>query len=319
MARTNEKEEKLVRLTPCDLAHERFYGRSVPVMFKKDIMHPYRQSVHMHDFVQLWYCISGKCKNVVGKESYPLKAGSLVIVPCGVEHSLVVEEDAELFSFSISPLTFLKFDPAACSHLAAYTLMPAFCDENSPFATRSIALSEESQNRFCNMFSRLSINNDFNFKNLLFQINELFLLPELLVKEGEMESALNVIEKQIVPIIRAVSYINSNFADKITTRDLLRESFLCQTTFFSLFKQFMGMRSSTYIQRLRTSHAIFYLSHTSYDISKVSDCCGFNTPSHFVMCHKKHTGLLPKYLRTRLKMYYEKNPEIKVKKPNPFE
>ena len=74
---------------------------------------------------------------------------------------------------------------------------------------------------------------------------------------------------------------------------------------------FFGMRSAYYIQRLRVSHAVFYLSLTSYDIAAVSDFCGFNSPSHLVLCHKKQTGMLPKYLRYRLKEYYERNPESK--------
>ena len=66
------------------------------------------------------------------------------------------------------------------------------------------------------------------------------------------------------------------------------------------------------MQRVRVSHAIFYLAHTTYDISAISDFCGFNSPSHLVLCHKEQTGVLPKYLRYKLKEYFERNPESKM-------
>ena len=315
----NKPEKLLASLAPDDLAYERFYGMRYPLSFIKDTMSPHVQKAHVHDFAQLWYCVSGSCRNIIGDKSYPLDAGNLVIVPCGVAHSLVIETDSQLFSFSLSPEIFLKTDMLLCKELSAYMLAPSLFSDSGAFSTRAFSLSLDSQHEICDIFSRLCTSADLDLSAILKYANKIFLLPELTADNGELEPVLCEIEKSILPIIKASAYINANFADKITTKELLHESLLCQTTFFSLFKQFMGMRASTYIQRLRTSHAVFYLSHTSYDISKISDVCGFNTPSHFVLCHKKHTGLLPKYLRTKLKEYYENNPVRNIKKPNPFD
>ena len=150
-----------------------------------------------------------------------------------------------------------------------------------------------------------------SFSEDLKEANKLFSLKEFSLTEKERERASEVIEKKALPILRAYKYINEHFSEKITTKQLIAASLLCQTTFFSLFKKFFGMRAAYYMQRLRVSHAIFYLAHTSYDIGTVSDFCGFNSPSHLVLCHKQQTGVLPKYLRYKLKEYFDRNPESK--------
>ena len=307
-----EAKENIIPLRCPDLAHDRFYGKRLPLMFKKDCFaKDWTQVKHIHDFVQIWYCISGNCLHTVGEEVFDMRSGDLTIVPVGVSHSFFSKEDSEFFSLSLSTEIFIDAEPMYAEELFYYSLLPAFADEVCPkLSTRKISLSEESHEKFKAMFSLLSLSS-LPLADLLTETNKLFLLPEFYLSESEKEAARTVLIKKVIPLARSVKYINEHFSEKITTADLLKVSYLCQTSFFAFFKKFIGMRCSYYIQRVRVSNAVFYLAHTSYDISAVSDFCGFNSPSHLVLCHKKQTGLLPKYFRSKLKEFYDKNPNAK--------
>ena len=306
-------KKKTVILSLPDLAHSRFYKTLRPIYAKKDFFEAgYNQSLHLHDFPQIWFCVSGYATHIVGNDSLQMQAGDVVTVPAGRPHAFRIHEDGEFFSLSIPLDIFLKSEAADEMQLSFFSLLPAFADEISEkLMTRSVSLSEKSFEKAKSIFSRLTISSE-SFTEDLKEANKLFSLKEFSLTEKERERASEVIEKKALPILRAYEYINENFSEKITTKQLLSVSLLCQTTFFSLFKKFFGMRAAYYMQRLRVSHAIFYLAHTSYDISAVSDFCGFNSPSHLVLCHKEQTGVLPKYIRYKLKEYFERNPESKM-------
>ena len=306
-------KKKTVILSLPDLAHSRFYQNGRPIYAKKDFFDGgYNQSMHLHDFSQIWFCISGSAVHKIGEDKYPMHAGDVIAVPQGRAHAFSVIEDSEFFSLSIPLDIFLKSEVLSFSQLSAFVLLPAFADEVSEkLKTGTVSLSQDSLDKAKAILSRLTLSSESFFEDLK-EANKLFSLDEFTLSEEEKEKAAEIIEKKALPILRAYKYINENFSQKITTKQLLSESLLCQTTFFSLFKKFFGMRAAYYMQRVRVSHAIFYLAHTTYDISAVSDFCGFNSPSHLVLCHKEQTGVLPKYLRYKLKEYFERNPESKM-------
>lgn len=311
MKEFNEKE-KLPPLRSPDLAHDRFYRSRLPVIYRRDVFESELvQSKHIHDFPQIWYCLSGECLHTVGENTFDMKKGDLVIVPTGVPHAFCGKSTSELLSISISAEAFLDVDIKEISKLAFFTLLPAFSkDVTDKLSTQKIRLSEESENTLISLFSKLSLSTH-SLRYLLSETNEIFLLPEFYLSDKEKEEAGEVLAKKVIPIIKAVRLINERFSEKLTTHELLSTSLLCQTSFFAFFKSFIGMRASYYIQRVRVSNAVLYLAHTAYDIAAISDFCGFNSPSHLVLCHKKQTGLLPKYFRARLKEFYDKNPEFK--------
>lgn len=305
-------EEKLVNLSPDDLAHARFYGKKTRISVAKDFFEAgYKQLSHIHDFPQIWLCIYGSCRHTVGGKTFDMKKGDMITVPIGAPHSLEILTDSEFFSLSISLELFLKNEAHSYERISLYALLGAFADDICErLGVRVTSLSEDSFEAAKASLSRLSVTSE-PFSEQMCEANKIFALPELDLSLSETKKAREALEKKALPLIRVHEYINERFSEKISTAELLKVSYLCQTTFFSLFKDFFGMRSAYYIQRLRVSHAVFYLSHTSYDIATVSDFCGFNSPSHLVLCHKKQTGMLPKYLRYRLKEYYERNPESK--------
>lgn len=311
MEKKTSKEKSVILSLP-DLAHSRFYQKGRPIYANKDFFDGgYNQNMHLHDFSQIWFCISGSAIHKIGEERYPMKAGDVIAVPQGRAHAFSVLEDSEFFSLSIPLDIFLKSEVLSFLELSSFVLLPAFADEVSEkLKTGTLSLSKSSFEKAKSILSRLTLSSESFFEDLK-EANKLFSLKEFSLTEKERERASEVIEKKALPILRAYEYINENFSQKITTKQLLSVSLLCQTTFFSLFKKFFGMRAAYYMQRLRVSHAIFYLAHTSYDIGTVSDFCGFNSPSHLVLCHKQQTGVLPKYLRYKLKEYFDRNPESK--------
>ncbi|MBR5139961.1 MAG: cupin domain-containing protein, partial [Clostridia bacterium] len=129
---TNIDKENTVILSLPDLAHSRFYKSGRPIYAKKDFFEAgYNQSIHLHDFPQIWFCVSGYATHIVGNDSLEMKSGDVVTVPAGRPHAFRVLEDGEFFSLSIPLDIFLRNETVDIAQLSFYCLLPAFADEVS--------------------------------------------------------------------------------------------------------------------------------------------------------------------------------------------
>jgi AraC-like DNA-binding protein/ligand-binding sensor protein len=99
--------------------------------------------------------------------------------------------------------------------------------------------------------------------------------------------------KHIDVIQKVVSYINSNYMNKISLDDIAKEGFLSSSYLSKLFKSEMKMNLSTYINNVRVEKSKLLLLDDSLSIMDVAMMVGFEEQSYFSKVFRNVTGVSP--------------------------
>lgn len=141
------------------------------------------------------------------------------------------------------------------------------------------------------------LDTDFDIINRLHNIDT---LPEML---DLSKSLVETITKNMLSsiyngnsqvITRALRYINRNYKDKITLKDIESNLHINASYFSTLFKQEMGMTFTDYLNSLKIQYACSLLENTNLSIIDVSLSAGFDDQSYFTKVFKKVKGVTPK-------------------------
>ena len=96
-------------------------------------------------------------------------------------------------------------------------------------------------------------------------------------------------------IAHTLEYIHSNFTDQLlTVSSLAKRCNVSETYFRKLFFENFQITPLEYINNLRTEYAIELLESGYYNVTEVSEKCGFGNAYYFSTFIKKRTGHSPK-------------------------
>ncbi len=295
-----------------DFEFEHFFGKNVKINTREVIkMKGYN---HIHDFPQAYYCHKGKMLQFVDGVTYEISDGEIFVIPAGAVHSFDVESAGEIINLNVSfELLLRKANPLSVNAVA-YLFLGRFWGEEFCFPS-VMKLGESSvktaYDAFCRL-SRLGKEKECDEGEVLGAVNEIFSLPEFALGEAEKKHAESIISDKLIPTVRAVVYMNSNFSKKIHCEDLLRISGLCRTDFYRAIKKTVGDTYSIYLQKIRVKRAHRALGFSNYSFSYISDMCGFGSPTYFGKCYKKYRGYTPKEERAALEELLRNYPGIRV-------
>lgn len=98
-------------------------------------------------------------------------------------------------------------------------------------------------------------------------------------------------------VIKALQFINKNYKEKISLKDIETNLHVNSSYFSTLFKQEMGVTFTDYLNSLKIEHACSLLAGTNLSIIDVSLSTGFDDQSYFTKVFKKAKGMTPKAYR----------------------
>jgi len=255
------------------------------------------------DSPSIWLCIKGKIIFHTENGDFPCTPGSAVIIPPGTMYYPELFDEEYLFYRVYTEYDAHKnVDHAAFINSITHLLLPPFSHELGFVPTRMVALSPASFKEAKELFEAPSLKN----------IEKFFTLPEFPLTTEQKKTALSIVSSRLLPMLAAMTYIQENYALKITAEDLIEVSGLCRTNLFSVFRKYLGISHAVYHSMIRVTRAQYAIAHTQYSLQYISDMCGFATLSHMSKCYKKYKGLLPKADRAMMKEYRKRYPDIYV-------
>lgn len=267
----------------------------------------YSQSMHFHDFPQVWYCHAGRYLHQIGENVYDCGKGSLFVVPPGVWHGFTVPEgcEADIFCIEVKYSLFVDTPPEKYLNAVANLLLPCFSRELGHHFPEMYQLGPESQEKAETYLSDLSMvdfrTSGTEMETIYEGLEALFSLPELEISAKCRRKAARLAEQKARPIVRTMIYLNENYGKKIVAEDLLWVAALCHTDFYKCFKRFTKLTFSDYLLQLRVAWVTIFLNNTTYPLPKVAELCGFADAAHMSKCYKKQTGRLLKHVRAQAK------------------
>ena len=108
--------------------------------------------------------------------------------------------------------------------------------------------------------------------------------------------------EQLSPIIQsAISYIHNHYSEGISIKEFCIKSKVSTPYLGYLFKKETGLFFNNYLTQHRICASIQLLLDTDLKINDIALAVGFSSPSYYISCFKKQTGLSP--IKYRLKQF----------------
>ena len=101
-------------------------------------------------------------------------------------------------------------------------------------------------------------------------------------------------EEQASPlVIKAINYMNANYADPMTLDDLAERIYATKQTLNYHFKKDLGCTPMNYLLRLRLTKVKELLATSDRSIEEIADRCGFSSGNYLTLIFKQKEGISP--------------------------
>ena len=257
---------------------------------------------HIHNSIELIYCITGSCEALLENTKYMFKAGDLLLINSSEVHSIIAK-DAYKTGYIV-----IQFEPSLL-----------YTTEKSVLEARYIfpfMLSNSPQQRVFLKDTLDSTPVPDLIKSVLSEWTEQKYGFELAVRAGlcnlfvwilrELErrgmNFKNICKQNTIKRFQDIfTFVDINYAEDITANDAAKISNMSYSYFSRMFKNITGLSFTEYLNSVRISKAIELLIKTDMSITEIAVETGFTTPSYFIYKFKKQKSLSPKTYRERFK------------------
>lgn len=112
---------------------------------------------------------------------------------------------------------------------------------------------------------------------------------------------------QYTPIIQhAIDELAQQNISNFSTKSFCSNYRINTSYFCTLFKKETNFFIGEYLMSVKINYAINYLCTSNKKIAEISDMLGFSSPSYFIKCFRKQTGVSPNHYK-----HFYKNPQKK--------
>ena len=251
-----------------------------------------KQADHSHNYYEIIFLLSGKCRFLLKDTVYYLEKGDLVLVIPGELHHSVYSADGGceilMIYFKKEHINWSMFSDRNTS---------LFPQENLHSFMGSIpALYQED---FISLLNRMLAENagidEYSTGFMRCFLHEaLLMLMRYSVMNEEDPQLLNARDADI---LLATKYIYKNYRKPLSLDEVSAQAALSPTYFSKKFKQVTGMGFKEYLNFVRLKHAQTALLTTNNTITDIALENGFNDSNYFKDLFKKIYGKSPREFR----------------------
>lgn len=230
---------------------------------------------HLHNNYEIYYLIHGECWYLIGKHSYKISSGDMILIPPNVIHGtryVTATHSRKLINCGE------WYIPASVRPQLAN--LPCF--SGTPAVQKQIdrifsAIEKESHNP-----------DEFSTDIIRSRVAQLLLLIARESKTSEQK----IIESPMVE--KAVQYIAAQYSNPISLNDVAHACFVSKEHLSRTFKRETGMGFSKYLTlyRLRKADSLLR-EHPELRVIDVAQRCGFSESNYFSKTYKKMFGISP--------------------------
>lgn len=261
------------------------------------VAHLYKEEkamdMHIHDFYELYYSISGGKQFLIDNKFYSIAPGDLFIINQYESHYLAQVDKMihERIVFSIHP------DYVKGLSTPTTNLDECFSDHDSSFQHK-LSLNKEQQKRFLYYVNKIT-----NASGYAHDIIEQSAFMELMVMINTMVQSRGCAAVPVGDITGSykynhqvddiLNYINLNIASPITIEQLASKFYLSESYICRIFKSATGTTINKYITARRISIAKSLLND-GLSVTEAYEKSGFSDYSNFFKAFTKAVGISPK-------------------------
>ena len=282
------------------MRNEDTFGGSFPVRVYK-VSTGWCQETHSHEYMQIWYVVSGSCTHIVEGAEYPLRAKNIFVIPPFVEHGLKDERDNFTIICCEFPAELITgdnlFDPAGRG-LLRYTCIESFAavlSRTRPCHTPgelSRVMLEQLLDEMLAEYDRRA-----EYYEIILKADVLKLLTLLARDYSEaMADGGAIVRSYSAYIDKAVAFIEENFRDKLHIEDAAKAASMSVSYFSYFFRERTGRSFREYVsqRRIEAAKVILLQGGTA---AEAAAGAGFPDTANFKREFKKTQGVTPSAFR----------------------
>lgn len=250
---------------------------------------------HWHDYLQIWYTVSGEYRHTLDGVTYTQKTGDAILVFPYMLHSI----DTSASKFPETMLVCISIRKDELTRQCIPFLSHTYCDASfdlfrlPPF----VSLREKDKAVADNLFNDILEEYD---RKMAMHFNKIF---SFIARFFELciSNSTDCISKYDLVSMRAkfecidnsMVFLLSNISEPITTSELSRCAMMSERSFLTAFSSTIGQTPHDYIIHLRMQHAVSLLRKTNMSIAEIAEKSGFYDSSHFNKKCKELCGMSP--------------------------
>lgn len=237
-----------------------------------------RKGAHIHSFCEIYVNVTGDVSFMVENRVYPVNSGDMIITrPNEVHHCIFNRSvDHEHYCVWLSASGEIE------------NMMSAFFSRRAGEGNL-ISMNPQDKQTLTEYLKTLCVESDEQVKKDAESLSAFFGLLSLIEKYKERTGEAKKLPEQMEEILR---YIDLHFAGSCRVEDVAEAFFISRSALCNLFKKYMNLSPSLYIDAKRFSYAKKLLE-TGVCVQEVCDMCGFSDCSYFISAFKRRFGITP--------------------------
>ena len=252
-------------------------------------------SSHWHNYMQIWYTVSGEYSHTINGVRKRQPAGSVALVFPFSVHSIDSSHSdlSETRVFSIS-----VYDVKLLEKSASYSTLSfssASFDKHllAPFITLSGRDKELCDELFEQMDKEYSKKLDMNSKKLTDKILSVLDLCAKSLNTSIMPNQVNKMRDRFEIINDAATAFHSKALPDTSLDSMCKYVFMSKRQFTDKFKETTGQTFGSYSKLFRLDNAIQLLRYSQKSLTEIAEECGFTTRSYFINECRAAFGVSP--------------------------
>ncbi len=236
---------------------------------------------HIHEECEIYINISGDISFMVENNIYPVKPGDIIITRPFEYHHCIYHSNKLHKHF------WILFSSKGNEELLDIFYKRPLGEDNQ--LTLSSEYTEELI-KLCHKMTGKEENEGRKIYNFFKLIN--------LLQNADVAENLNGDYPE--DVIFAINYINTNFTQNITIRDIAKGANVSINTLERHFAKTLNITPAGYMQKKRLANAVKLLSK-DYSVAEASEYSGFSDYSKFISLFKRSYGITPLKYKKRFK------------------
>ncbi len=240
--------------------------------------------------------IEGESHIIIGERSYGVRPGDILLYRPREIHfgNIPYAQNIEYFE--------LQFDPSAFDHLeCGEDLMRFFSTHDAP--DRTLLRPKESDLvPLRELFYRVkeTLEEDGEFADVKAYGSILEILCAIRTLKEITDVPTGNTKFYPAPLIAAINYINTNYAEDITTEGISAAVYISRSYLNRIFQKYLSVTPHEYLLSVRLSHACRRLD-AGESITETALAVGFQDSSSFAATFKRLRGMTPSDYKTKCK------------------
>lgn len=251
--------------------------------------------IHMHDFIEVVYIMSGSGKQWVDNKAYEVSRGSLLFINYGQTHTFTSDDEMIYCEILIRP----------------EAISEKIINSDNAFEILSLTAFEDFRNAdVTSPFVKFSGAERSRVENIIEQMLWEYQKEKCGLKtvlKGYLTVLLAYIFRKMIPEnndydaipSHITEYINGHLQEKMSLETLAKKCFYSPKYFSKIFKECYGMTVTEYIQKKRIDEGRRLLEETMLPVDEISERVGYGEPVHFYKYFKKIVGVTPTEYRKK--------------------